>query len=100
MLDRMKYIGNRQKHVPEALPPGPEHRLPIENYICHTDIALCDKTSDSRGLSRLQHGQPGAKLFDAQGRLISVIEIEIADGVVRAIRSVVNPDKLQHLGPV
>ena len=32
--------------------------------------------------------------------MISVIELDIADGVVQAIHSVVNPDKLGHLGPV
>jgi RNA polymerase sigma-70 factor (ECF subfamily) len=26
--------------------------------------------------------------------------LEIGDGVVRTIRSVINPDKLQHIGPV
>jgi RNA polymerase sigma-70 factor (ECF subfamily) len=26
--------------------------------------------------------------------------VEIADGAVQALRSVINPDKLRHLGPV
>jgi RNA polymerase sigma-70 factor (ECF subfamily) len=46
------------------------------------------------------NGQPGAVLYDAEGRVISVVELDIADGVVQAIHSVVNPDKLGHLGPV
>jgi RNA polymerase sigma-70 factor (ECF subfamily) len=29
-----------------------------------------------------------------------VFELEVADGVVQAIRGVVNPDKLRHIGPV
>jgi RNA polymerase sigma-70 factor (ECF subfamily) len=29
-----------------------------------------------------------------------VFTLEIADGAVQTIRSVVNPDKLGHLGPV
>jgi hypothetical protein len=28
------------------------------------------------------------------------MELDVADGVVQAIRGVVNPDKLGHLGPV
>jgi hypothetical protein len=32
--------------------------------------------------------------------VINVFVLEVADGAVRAIRSVVNPDKLGHLGPV
>jgi RNA polymerase sigma-70 factor (ECF subfamily) len=46
------------------------------------------------------NGQPGAVAYDAEGRVISVFELDIADGVVQAIRSVVNPDKLGHIGPV
>jgi RNA polymerase sigma-70 factor (ECF subfamily) len=46
------------------------------------------------------NGQPGAVLYDADGRVVSVIELDVADGVVQAINSVVNPDKLGHLGPV
>ena len=44
--------------------------------------------------------QPGAVVLDPKGRLINVYVLDIADGVVQAIRSVINPDKLQHLGPV
>jgi RNA polymerase sigma-70 factor (TIGR02957 family) len=46
------------------------------------------------------NGQPGAVMYDAQGRVITVAELDIADGAVQAIHSVVNPDKLGHLGPV
>jgi RNA polymerase sigma-70 factor (ECF subfamily) len=46
------------------------------------------------------NGQPGAVLYDAEGRVVSVVELEIADGVVQTINAVVNPDKLSHLGPV
>ena len=46
------------------------------------------------------NGQPGAVTYDAEGRVISVFALDIADGVVQAIRAVVNPDKLGHLGPV
>jgi RNA polymerase sigma-70 factor (ECF subfamily) len=46
------------------------------------------------------NGQPGALSFGPDGKLISVLSLEIAGGEVQAIRSVVNPDKLVHLGPV
>jgi len=45
------------------------------------------------------NGQPGAVAYDPQGRVASVFVLDIADGVVQTVRSVVNPDKLQHLGP-
>jgi RNA polymerase sigma-70 factor (ECF subfamily) len=46
------------------------------------------------------NGQPGAVMYDAEGRVVGVVELDVADGVVQAIRSVVNPDKLGHIGPV
>jgi hypothetical protein len=46
------------------------------------------------------NGQPGAVMYDAEGRVFSVIELDVADGVVQAIQGVVNPDKLGHIGPV
>jgi RNA polymerase sigma factor (sigma-70 family) len=46
------------------------------------------------------NSQPGAIGYDAQGRVFTVFELEVADGVIQAIRAVVNPDKLGHLGPV
>jgi RNA polymerase sigma-70 factor (TIGR02957 family) len=46
------------------------------------------------------NGQPGAVTYDAEGRVVNVFALDIADGVVQVIRSVVNPDKLGHLGPV
>ena len=46
------------------------------------------------------NGQPGAVVYDAEGRVVTVIELDIADGAVQAIRAVVNPDKLGHVGPV
>ena len=46
------------------------------------------------------NGQPGAVTYDAEGRVVNVFALEIAGGTVQAIRSVVNPDKLGHLGPM
>ena len=46
------------------------------------------------------NGQPGALVLDGEGKLIGVMALDIAAGQVRAVRSIVNPDKLRHLGPV
>ena len=46
------------------------------------------------------NGQPGAVSYDADGRVVNVFALDVAGGRVRAIHSVVNPDKLGHLGPV
>ena len=46
------------------------------------------------------NGQPGAIIYDGDNRVISAMALDIADGQVQSVRSVVNPDKLRHLGPV
>jgi RNA polymerase sigma-70 factor (TIGR02957 family) len=46
------------------------------------------------------NGQPGALMLDGDGRLISVMSLDIAEGQVQSIRSIVNPDKLRHVGPM
>jgi hypothetical protein len=43
---------------------------------------------------------PGALVLDTQQRLIGVLALDIANGQIRSISSIVNPDKLTHLGPV
>ena len=45
------------------------------------------------------NGEPGAVFYDLEGRVAGVEVLEIADGVVVAIRAVANPDKLGHLAP-
>ena len=46
------------------------------------------------------NGQPGARCLDPAGGLINVLSLDIADGAVQTVRSIVNPDKLRHLGPL
>jgi RNA polymerase sigma-70 factor (ECF subfamily) len=46
------------------------------------------------------NGGPGIIGRDRHGNLVSVLSIDVADGVIQTLRSVVNPDKLKHLGPV
>jgi RNA polymerase sigma-70 factor (TIGR02957 family) len=46
------------------------------------------------------NGQPGAMAFDAEDRLVAVIGLDIADGQIQTIHSIVNPDKLRHFDRV
>jgi RNA polymerase sigma-70 factor (ECF subfamily) len=46
------------------------------------------------------NGQPGALFLDREGRLLGVMILDIADGQIQGVSSIVNPDKLRHLGPV
>jgi RNA polymerase sigma-70 factor (TIGR02957 family) len=46
------------------------------------------------------NGQPGALFFDREGGLIAVMLLDVAEGQIQGVSSIVNPDKLRHLGPV
>jgi hypothetical protein len=46
------------------------------------------------------NGQPGAMFLDPDGNLVGVMDLDIAAGGIQAVRSIVNPDKLRHLGSV
>jgi RNA polymerase sigma-70 factor, ECF subfamily len=48
----------------------------------------------------LVNGEPGIIVHDPQGKIVSVIAIEIRQGTIQTLRGIVNPDKLRHLGPV
>jgi len=73
-------------------------RDPVASFI----LALFD------GLERLSvttepvlvNGGPGVITPDAGGKVVSVLGLEIRDGEIQAVRGVINPDKLQHLGEV
>ena len=46
------------------------------------------------------NGQPGAIFRDRDGRVVNTWTLDILDGQVQAIRAVINPDKLAHIGQV
>ena len=44
--------------------------------------------------------QPGVLFVDRDGALIAVMSLDIAEGQIQAVSSIINPDKLRHLGPL
>ncbi|WP_129839037.1 RNA polymerase sigma-70 factor [Streptomyces sp. RFCAC02] len=46
------------------------------------------------------NGQPGAVFRDRDGKVLHTMTLDVLDGRIQAVRSVINPDKLGHLGPV
>ena len=46
------------------------------------------------------NGQLGAIFRDRDGKVLYVLTLDVLDGQIQAIRSVSNPDKLGHVGPV
>ena len=46
------------------------------------------------------NGQPGALFFDPEGEVAAAMILDVDGGPIQAVSSIVNPDKLRHLGPV
>ncbi len=46
------------------------------------------------------NGQPGAIFRDRDGKVLNAVALDVLDGRIQTIRSVQNPDKLRHVGPV
>ncbi|WP_030682483.1 RNA polymerase sigma-70 factor [Streptomyces sp. NRRL B-1347] len=59
-------------------------------------LVRIDVTWEAREIN----GQPGAVFRDRDGKVLHVMVLDVLDGQIQAIRSVINPDKLGHVGPV
>jgi RNA polymerase sigma-70 factor, ECF subfamily len=46
------------------------------------------------------NGQPGAIFRDRDNKVLFTVTLDVLDGQIQTIRSVSNPDKLGHVGPV
>jgi RNA polymerase sigma-70 factor, ECF subfamily len=46
------------------------------------------------------NGQPGAIFRDREGRVLNTWTVDVLDGRIQAIRTMLNPEKLGHVGPV
>jgi RNA polymerase sigma-70 factor (ECF subfamily) len=65
-------------------------------------VGIAGQLRDVQGVlqSAQVNGQPGALVLGPDGDLVSVFQLDIADGQVQAIRSIINRDKLRHLMPL
>jgi RNA polymerase sigma-70 factor, ECF subfamily len=66
-------------------------------------LATFYKLADAAGVvlvPAVVNGQPGFRSLDAQGRIINVVQVDVAGGRVQRVHSILNPDKLRHLGLV
>ncbi|MFJ9817518.1 RNA polymerase sigma-70 factor [Streptomyces sp. NPDC101151] len=46
------------------------------------------------------NGQPGAIFLDRDGKVLHTLTLDVLDGQIQTVRTVINPDKLRHVGPV
>jgi RNA polymerase sigma-70 factor, ECF subfamily len=59
-------------------------------------LVKIDATVEPRELN----GQPGAIFRDRNDKVVGTVTLDVLGGRIQTIRSVVNPDKLGHVGPV
>jgi RNA polymerase sigma-70 factor (ECF subfamily) len=59
-------------------------------------MALADVTFEPHEVN----GEPGAIFRDRDGKVLHTMTLDVLDGQIQAIRLVLNPDKLGHVGPV
>jgi RNA polymerase sigma-70 factor, ECF subfamily len=82
----------------------PSWRRPIvgREHVAKLMAALGNQLHHVAGSIRLTevNGQPGALALANDGSLIAVLSIDIADGQVQTVRSVISRAKLQHLAPL
>jgi RNA polymerase sigma-70 factor, ECF subfamily len=82
----------------------PFWRKPItgRDHVGRLLIALGKQLREVRGSLQITevNGQPGALARGPDGRLIAVLAIDVADGRVQTVRSIISRPKLGHLGPL
>jgi len=79
--------------------PALARALHGRNRVARTLFAWARQGRRLRAVARpvTVNGQPGAMILDPSGAVLSVMALDIAEGQVQGVRSIVNPDKLRHL---
>ena len=82
--------------------PAPARPLRGRDLVIRTLLTSARYTSRVPGMHLRPtelNGAPGALLLDGEDRVTGVWVLDVDGPRIRAIRSIVNPDKLAHLGP-
>jgi RNA polymerase sigma-70 factor (ECF subfamily) len=99
LADDVTLRGDGGGKVPGALPRPLHGRVRVARTLRNFSRA-----AERFGYAELRpveiNGEAGGLALDKDGKLISVIVLEIAGGQIRSLSAVANPDKLHHLGPV
>jgi RNA polymerase sigma-70 factor, ECF subfamily len=86
--------GGRARSIPRPMVGGPQvARALAAFYRLAVDAGI---TLDPV----LVNWQPGFRSLDPEGRVVNVVGLEVRDGVIVRVLSILNPEKLDHLGPV
>jgi RNA polymerase sigma-70 factor (TIGR02957 family) len=77
--------------------PQPVYTRPKVNRLLMSFVAAY-RDIGGRLVPTEVNGEPAVLALDAQGSLINVLAFEVAGGAIQTVRSIINPDKLAHLG--
>jgi RNA polymerase sigma-70 factor (ECF subfamily) len=86
--------GGKARSIPKPMVGGQQVARALASFY---------KIADQAGVTLVPavvNGQPGFRSLDPQGRIINVVQVDIADGRIQRVHSLLNPDKLGHLGLV
>lgn len=83
---------------------GPSFRRPIVGIVAVRRMLSAVSTVLTRFDLRIEptliNRQPGALVRDTEGKLLNVLTVDIVDGQIATVYSILNPDKLRHLAPL
>jgi RNA polymerase sigma factor (sigma-70 family) len=82
--------------------PAMSHSIVGRADVARTMLAWARLGRDAGGSLQPMtvNGGPGALVWNAEGELLAVWALDTADGAIRGIASIVNPDKLRHIATV
>jgi RNA polymerase sigma-70 factor (ECF subfamily) len=82
--------------------PALSRSIQGRDHVARTMLAWADLARRVGGVLRpvAVNGGPGALVQDADGRVFAVWALEVVEDRIVAISSIVNPDKLRHVGEV
>jgi RNA polymerase sigma-70 factor (ECF subfamily) len=86
--------GGKARSIAKPMVGGPQVARALASFY---------KIADAAGVSLVPavvNGQPGFRSLAPDGRIINVVQVDIADGAIQRVHSILNPDKLGHLGLV
>jgi RNA polymerase sigma-70 factor, ECF subfamily len=86
--------GGKARAIPKPLVGGPQVARALASFY---------KIADQAGVTlhpAVVNGQPGFRSLAPDGRIINVVQVDVADGAIQRVHSILNPDKLGHLGLV
>jgi RNA polymerase sigma-70 factor, ECF subfamily len=86
--------GGKARSIPKPMVGGPQVARALASF-----YSIADKAGVTLHPA-IVNGQPGFRSLAPDGRLLNVVQVDVAGGAIQRVHSMLNPDKLGHLGLV